>query len=229
MAKANKVVISLLLGILVTGGGLSGCSTPVAKTTPQKPATEQPAARINKQPDQGKKIAANTRSGGKDKHHIEYEKKRLRYNQQWLAQQEAKRQQQQKKYHEQYQARQQQQTIPHYGGTQQSYASVRQQSPQLSRRKVDLAARLSNAAINRTRLNIRYDGRYIPIAYPMGDVPPNIGVCTDVIIRSYRSLGIDLQRLVHEDMSKAFYAYPNLSKWKLGAPIPILIIAECII
>lgn len=192
----------------------------MAKTTPQKPATEQPAARINKQPDQGKKIAANTRSGGKDKHHIEYEKKRLRYNQQWLAQQEAKRQQQQKKYHEQYQARQQQQTIPHYGGTQQSYASVRQQSPQLSRRKVDLAARLSNAAINRTRLNIRYDGRYIPIAYPMGDVPPNIGVCTDVIIRSYRSLGIDLQRLVHEDMSKAFYAYPNLSKWKLGAPDP---------
>lgn len=237
MAKANNVVISLLLGILVMGGGLSGCSTPAAKTTTKKPAIEQQTALVNKQPVRSKKVAANTRSGGKDKHHIEYEKKRLRYNQQWVTQQEAKRRQQQQKYHDQYQSRQQQkqyqsrqrqQTIPHYGGTQQSYASARQQPPariqqqsrQLSRRKVDLAARLSNAAINRTRHNIRYDGRYIPIAYPMGDVPPNIGVCTDVVIRSYRSLGIDLQRLVHEDISRAFYAYPNLSKWKLGAPDP---------
>lgn len=228
MVKANKVVISLLLGILLTGGGLSGCSAPTAKKTLKKPAIEQQAVIINKQPVRSKKVAANTPSGGKDKHHIEYEKKRLRYNQQWLAQQETKRQQQQQKYHEQYQSRQQQQAIPHYGQTLTSYGSVRQppparvqqRPPQLSRRKVNLAERLSNAAIGRTRHNIRYDGRYIPIAYPMGDVPPNIGVCTDVVIRSYRSMGIDLQRLVHEDMSKAFYAYPNLSKWGLGAPDP---------
>lgn len=80
--------------------------------------------------------------------------------------------------------------------------------------------RLSYAALERLRYKVRYDGRYIPIAYPNGDVPGNIGVCTDTVIRSYRKLGIDLQRLVHEDMSRNFYAYPNLPKWGLSAPDP---------
>lgn len=78
--------------------------------------------------------------------------------------------------------------------------------------------RLSYAALERTRYKVRYDGRYIPISYPNGDVPANIGVCTDTVIRSYRKLGIDLQRLVHEDMSRNFHAYPNLAKWGLRAP-----------
>jgi D-alanyl-D-alanine dipeptidase len=54
----------------------------------------------------------------------------------------------------------------------------------------------------------RYDGRYERIPYPGGDVPRSIGVCTDVVIRSLRNAGYDLQRLVHEDILQARKAYP---------------------
>jgi uncharacterized protein YijF (DUF1287 family) len=58
-----------------------------------------------------------------------------------------------------------------------------------------------------TTQKVKYDGKYYKIPYPNGDVPANIGVCTDVIIRAYRSIGKDLQKLVHEDMlnNKAEY------------------------
>ena len=79
---------------------------------------------------------------------------------------------------------------------------------------------LSNAAIERTKQRVRYDGRYLKIGYPWGDVPKSIGVCTDVVIRSYRRLGIDLQSEVHKDISKDFYAYPDLTKWGLEKPDP---------
>jgi uncharacterized protein YijF (DUF1287 family) len=77
---------------------------------------------------------------------------------------------------------------------------------------------LVNAANDRTTQNVRYDGAYHRIAYPNGDVPDNIGVCTDVIIRSYRALGIDLQKLVHEDMRDNFSAYPSTRIWGLIKP-----------
>jgi uncharacterized protein YijF (DUF1287 family) len=77
---------------------------------------------------------------------------------------------------------------------------------------------LTAAALERTRHHVQYDGSYRSIAYPGGDVPPDVGVCTDVVIRAYRELGIDLQRGVHEDMSAAFSAYPN--RWGLSAPDP---------
>jgi len=80
------------------------------------------------------------------------------------------------------------------------------------------ANKLSSAALGRLRSRIRYDGSYVKIAYPWGDVPQNIGVCTDVVIRSYRKLGIDLQQLVHKDMSQAFASYPNPRKWGLSRP-----------
>ncbi len=80
------------------------------------------------------------------------------------------------------------------------------------------ASKLSNAAIGRLKSNVRYDGSYVKIAYPWGDVPANIGVCTDVVIRSYRKLGIDLQQQVHKDMSAAFNQYPNPRKWGLSRP-----------
>lgn len=69
--------------------------------------------------------------------------------------------------------------------------------------------KLEAAALARTSHQVRYDGRYLRIAYPNGDVPADIGVCTDVIIRSYRALGIDLQQLVHEDMQQSFARYPS--------------------
>ena len=75
---------------------------------------------------------------------------------------------------------------------------------------------LVQASIYRTTQNVTYDGSYFSIAYPNGDVPNNIGVCTDVVIRSYRALGEDLQVLVHEDMSKNFSEYPSKRIWGLS-------------
>ena len=79
-------------------------------------------------------------------------------------------------------------------------------------------AQLSNAALSRLNSKVRYDGSYLKIGFPGGDVPSHIGVCTDVVIRSYRKLGIDLQEQVHRDMSAAFHTYPNPRKWGLSKP-----------
>jgi uncharacterized protein len=65
------------------------------------------------------------------------------------------------------------------------------------------------AAIERTHHTVRYDPAYVRIPFPGGDVPADTGVCTDEIIRSYRAVGVDLQKEVHEDMQKDFSAYPR--------------------
>jgi uncharacterized protein YijF (DUF1287 family) len=75
---------------------------------------------------------------------------------------------------------------------------------------------LVSAARLQTRSPAVYDGSYVRIAYPLGDVPHNRGVCTDVVIRAYRAIGIDLQVLVHEDMRANFDRYPRL--WGLTKP-----------
>ena len=77
---------------------------------------------------------------------------------------------------------------------------------------------LISAAEERTSHTVVYDGTYQSLTYPGGDVANNRGVCTDVIIRTYRTLGIDLQKEVHEDMSANFEAYPAL--WQLSRPDP---------
>ena len=69
--------------------------------------------------------------------------------------------------------------------------------------------RLVVAAVERTKRQVTYDGAYYAIRYPDGDVPEDRGVCTDEVIRSYRAVGIDLQREVHEDMNANFAAYPR--------------------
>lgn len=58
--------------------------------------------------------------------------------------------------------------------------------------------------------NVKYTPTYVAIDYPNGDVPADTGVCTDVIIRAYRKLGIDLQKEVHEDMKANFNLYPKM-------------------
>ncbi|MBL8697864.1 MAG: DUF1287 domain-containing protein [Alphaproteobacteria bacterium] len=73
----------------------------------------------------------------------------------------------------------------------------------------------ARAQIGRTLL---YDARYVRLAFPGGDVPLDRGVCTDVVIRALRDAGMDLQSLVHEDMRRAFAAYPRL--WPAAAPDP---------
>ena len=70
--------------------------------------------------------------------------------------------------------------------------------------------RLVGAALERVKHTVRYDPAYVVLDYPGGDVPADTGVCTDEVIRSYRALGIDLQKLVHEDMKRAFAAYPKI-------------------
>lgn len=71
------------------------------------------------------------------------------------------------------------------------------------------AQKLSDAALSLTRDKVTYDPAYYSIKYPNGDVAADKGVCTDVIIRAYRKLGIDLQKEVHEDMKKNFSKYPK--------------------
>jgi len=73
----------------------------------------------------------------------------------------------------------------------------------------DFALKLNNAATELTKQNVTYDSRYFSIGYPNGDIPKDKGVCTDVIIRAYRTLGIDLQKEVHEDMISNFDKYPK--------------------
>ncbi len=70
--------------------------------------------------------------------------------------------------------------------------------------------RLADSALTLIKQNVRYDPAYFQIKYPNGDVPAGKGVCTDVIIRTYRKLGVDLQKLVHEDMKLNFYKYPKI-------------------
>ena len=80
----------------------------------------------------------------------------------------------------------------------------------------DFQAQLVKSAQERLQARVRYDPSYYAIPYPMGDIPKNKGVCTDVIIRTYRKLNIDLQELVHRDMSQHFLSYPKI--WGLTQP-----------
>ncbi|WP_419034541.1 DUF1287 domain-containing protein [Dysgonomonas gadei] len=79
--------------------------------------------------------------------------------------------------------------------------------------EADFYKRLSVAAIELTKDKVIYDPRYYSIPYPNGDVPSDKGVCTDVIVRAYRKLGIDLQQKIHVDMKANFSKYPK--KWGL--------------
>lgn len=80
----------------------------------------------------------------------------------------------------------------------------------------DFYKRLADSAFVLSSQSVRYDPAYFAIAYPNGDVPPGRGVCTDVVIRAYRKLGIDLQKEIHEDMSANFDLYPD--DWGLRKP-----------
>jgi uncharacterized protein YijF (DUF1287 family) len=80
----------------------------------------------------------------------------------------------------------------------------------------EFAPRLVDAALERLSHTVSYDGSYRRIAFPNGDVPDHIGVCTDLVVRAYRSLGIDLQQLLNEDMTANFAAYPN--HWGHSSP-----------
>lgn len=95
-------------------------------------------------------------------------------------------------------------------------SATAQRTPPVSRE--EFTKRLVAAAIERTHHSVRYVSEYIRLPYPDGDVPADTGVCTDEIIRSYRAVGVDLQKEVHEDMLQNFAAYPNKRRWLLSHP-----------
>src|SRR5882724_1728353 len=67
------------------------------------------------------------------------------------------------------------------------------------------------AAIEQSKVTTGYDPSYVKIDYPNGDVSTDTGVCSDVVVRAFRKVGIDLQKEVHEDMQRAWSEYPR--KW----------------
>jgi uncharacterized protein YijF (DUF1287 family) len=78
------------------------------------------------------------------------------------------------------------------------------------------ASTLVASARTQVGVTLHYDPAYARIPYPNGDVPLERGVCADVIVRAFRADGIDLQKLVHEDMAAHFSAYPHA--WGLRGP-----------
>ncbi len=75
---------------------------------------------------------------------------------------------------------------------------------------------LLESALSQTKITTGYTQEYYVIPYPNGDVPAETGACTDVVIRAFRAAGVDLQKDLHEDISKSFDAYPR--KWGLAKP-----------
>jgi uncharacterized protein len=72
---------------------------------------------------------------------------------------------------------------------------------------------IERAMVERARLEVlrgvRYDATYRALlAYPRGDVPEDMGACTDLVIRALRAVDVDLQVLVHEDVAAFPADYP---------------------
>ena len=100
-----------------------------------------------------------------------------------------------------------------------SYDSISRVSPVIpeSVTTTEIAAphvkNILESANSQAKTTRGYTQQYFSIAYPNGDLPVETGACTDVIIRSFRNAGVELQKEVHEDMAANFSAYPN--KWGL--------------
>ena len=88
--------------------------------------------------------------------------------------------------------------------------------PKLSQIVSPEIKKLLESAFKQIEITKNYDPNYVVIAYPNGDVPPETGVCSDVVIRAFRNAGVDLQKEIHEDMAGNFEVYPQ--KWNLPKP-----------
>lgn len=82
--------------------------------------------------------------------------------------------------------------------------------------QISFYEKISASALALTKQTVKYDPGYFVLDYPNGDVPADKGVCTDVVVRAYRKLSIDLQKEVHEDMLANFDSYPK--NWGLSRP-----------
>ena len=85
--------------------------------------------------------------------------------------------------------------------------------PKLSEIPNEAVKKLLESAVEQTKITRSYDPAYVVLPYPMGDVSMETGVCSDVVIRSFRKAGVDLQKEIHEDMTSNFSLYPK--KWGL--------------
>jgi uncharacterized protein len=101
------------------------------------------------------------------------------------------------------------------GCTQPKIQSLLRETPLETQVSSPQLKQLLQAAVAQTKVTHSYDPAYVAIAYPGGDVPKKSGVCTDVIIRAFRAVGVDLQQKVHEDMKRNFAAYPQY--WGLSS------------
>jgi uncharacterized protein len=100
-----------------------------------------------------------------------------------------------------------------------SFVSAQTKPPDPVSRQ-EFTEKLIAAAIERTHHAVKYVSTYVHLDYPGGDVPADTGVCSDEIIRSYRAVGVDLQKEVHEDMAKNWADYPHEAKWRQSRPDP---------
>lgn len=96
--------------------------------------------------------------------------------------------------------------------------SSNRRQPRVEDRATPRARQVAEAAMAQVGETVRYDPAYVEIPYPGGDVPRDRGVCTDVVVRAFREVGVDLQVAVHEDMRSDFSAYPR--RWGLTHPDP---------
>ncbi len=88
-------------------------------------------------------------------------------------------------------------------------------TPNLAAEPSEKVKQVVDAARSQVGKTVGYDPSYVKLKYPGGDVPIETGVCTDVVIRSFRAIGIDLQKELHEDLSANFSLYPNKEVWGL--------------
>jgi len=96
--------------------------------------------------------------------------------------------------------------------------SISEERPQLAQIHSPEVRKMLQSAMEQTHTTTGYTQKYYVIKYPGGDVPSDTGACTDVVIRSMRRAGVDLQKEVHEDMAANFRAYPQ--KWGLNSTDP---------
>lgn len=88
--------------------------------------------------------------------------------------------------------------------------------PRLRPKPPEHVAELLDSIYAQLDVTHTYDPSYVRLSYPGGDVAPEVGVCTDVVVRAFREQGVDLQRSIHEDMRRYFRKYPR--KWGLRSP-----------
>ncbi len=97
-----------------------------------------------------------------------------------------------------------------------NFASSVVEKPKIAASSSDEIRRMLENAERQTEVTKSYDPEYVVLVYPNGDVVPEKGVCTDVVVRAFRAAGVDLQKEVHEDMRSNFAVYPK--KWNLKSP-----------